>query len=128
MPGQVRDRHGLAALIFPLALGYGDTLPLAFQQVCPLKLVDCRDHGHQQLSRGGAGVDTLLVAHQGHALFPQNVQQVQQVLCASGDTGQVMDINGISLPDPIQHFLKLRAVRVLAAGLFDKPFINPPDG
>ena len=39
-----------------------------------------------------------------------------------------MDINGISLPDPIQHFLKLRAVRVLAAGLFDKPFINPPDG
>jgi len=115
---------GSAALVSAVCLGDGNALPLPFQNVLPLELVDGTDHRQHQLSGGGGGIDVLLVADQMNLLALEQLHDSKQVRSASGQAAEIVDVDGISLPGKFQHGLQLGAVGVLAGDLLSKPALD----
>ena len=112
---------GCAALVSAVCFGDGDALPLPFQNVLPLKLVDGTNHRQHQFPGGSGGIDVLLVADQMNLLALEQLHNLKQFRSASGQAAEIVDIDGIPLPGKFQHGLQLRAVGVLAGDLLSKP-------
>lgn len=120
----VRQGPWLAAGVFALCLGNGNTLSLALKDIFALKLCDRREYGKHKLAGGRGCVDSLLTADKFHLLLGQPFHKVKQVAGIASETANGLNNYGVPLTDVIHHSSKFRAIGVLAAGLFDEYFVN----
>ena len=112
---------GSAALVSAVAFGDGYALPLPFQNVLPLKLIDGTNHRQHQFSGRGGGINILLITDQMDLLTLEQFHDPKQVRSASGQAAEIVDVDGIAFPGKFQHGLQLGAVGILAGDLLGKP-------
>ena len=89
---------GCAALVSAVCFGDGNALPLPFQNVLPLELIDGSDHRQHQLSGRGGGINILLITDQMNLLALKQFHDLKQVSSTSGKTAEIVNVDGIPLP------------------------------
>lgn len=101
---------GAISIVFPLG-----QVVLPLEQIFPLQLGHSSKDSQDKASAGGGGIQRFLLGNELHTLGGQLLYQLQQILGASGKSGDAFHHHGIPLSDELQKSLQFRAAGILAA-------------